>query len=398
MRVLYNCPERIFKRVFPFLSLVCAVLFTHAIGTFSIYAQGTPLRTTDWTLPFKPCGGTISSRTDIKQIASDNEGNLYITDSKGTLESIKIPLETSNSTDNSNETNNTGNTSKIWEYTSNWQITLGSEIISNIGTDEKNIYVASRSIQVDEPAKLRAISKLTGITNWQTELYKTDRVTLLKFKYLYVIAGGYLLVIDVDTGSKLGETFENFDMLSKSFVYSTNRNEAPSNKSIVSNISLTKKADIDPKDVTRLTENRKTVFIGSKNGDLQVFDRIKSKRLWNGKVGGEITSIIFFEPDKILVGSMDNFLYMFSADKGNLIWKRRLANRLTEKPLIIDKIAFIANNGNSLASIIDLTDGKVINRISLPESHYFTANSLFINDRALISTNRGILLYSRNLC
>ena len=361
--------ERNFTKIF----FACIFIFT--VFQIQIYGQETPpLTVEDWTLPFKPCREPISFHTNTKQSASDNESNIYISNSNGTLESINIS-----------------------ENKNNWRAVLGTEIISNISLDTKNIYIASKSGSEDEYPKLRAISKLTGITKWQKDLRKTPVVYLETAGNLFIFADTYLLVIDPRDGSTITETNVQTESSEKNIYLNFHKNSTYGFNPTESARFFTN-SGIETENITGLTQNPETLIFGSKNGEIHSYHKLRGKKLWSGKAGGEISSLTFFEEDKILVGSLDNFLYLFSAKDGNLIWKRRLPYRLTEKPLITDKAALVANIGSSDGFIIELEKGKVINRISLPDSVYFTANALLVNKKIIVPTNVGIFIYTRESC
>ncbi len=375
MRVLYKLSERNFTTIF----FACILIF--AVFQIQLLAQNPPVTSTDWTLPLSLCREPVSNKTNIKQVASDNTYNIYISSLNGTLESIDIR-----------------------KNRNNWTVILGAEIISNIAIDSKNIYIVSKSVSDNENPKIRAISKLTGITNWQKDLKKAPEVYLEIGKNLVVFADTFVFVIDLENGSIINEAVEQTGFSEKNMTLKfrsglingsnlTNRQIGQKDRTLFFTNN-----GIKPENTTGLTQNSETLVFGSSNGEIHSYNKFTGKKLWSGKAGGAITSLTFFQENKILVGSLDNFLYLFSGGDGNLIWKRRLPNRLTETPLIRDGIALVANTGSSTAFIIELKKGKIINRISLPESVYFTGNSLPVNDRIIIPTNRGILLYTRESC
>lgn len=378
MRVLYKWKEILEQYFF-------ACIFIFAAFQIHLYGQNgektSPPKSFDWTLPFTLCGKSISVQTNTKQIASDNEQTVYISNSNGTIESIDVP-----------------------ENENNWTAVLGTEIISNISLDNKNIYIVSKSESEDEYLKLRAISKLTGITNWQKDLRKTPGVYLEASGNLFVFADAYLLVIDPEDGSTVTEVNEQMDSSEKSIylkfqsslIHGLNLNISENHSKESAGFFINN--GIKTENITGLTQNSENLIFGSKNGEIHSYNKLKGKKLWSGKAGGEITSLTFFEENKILIGSMDNFLYLFSTEEGNLIWKRRLPGRLTEKPLIRDRVALVANTGSSTGFIIELEKGKVINQISLPDSVYFIGNSLLVNKRIIVPTNRGVLVYTRESC
>lgn len=365
MSFLYNLSGKKFKQIFFAFS---ATLFIVTLFKTTIYTQ-TEIPV-DWTLPFKPCENFIPGKSDIKEIASDNKQNIYLSKTRGSLESINIT-----------------------DQKSNWEVILGSEIISNLILDEKNIYVASNSENTSENEtrrdsspniKLRAISRLTGITLWQTDLKASGNIQLTNDEGLKALTEKYIYNINTDDGSIDGKEETNKDNL----FLKTSSN-------VLNKIDLKLFVRTNSK---VFAENSEKLLAGNKKGDIYSLDKITGRKIWQRKIGGEITSISFVDKDKILVGSLDNFLYLFSIGKGNQIWKKRLPNRITENPQIIENIAVISDKGSKDIFIIELEKGRIINRITIPENEFLFGNIVVINKNIILQTNSGIYFYSQSNC
>jgi len=111
------------------------------------------------------------------------------------------------------------------------------------------------------------------------------------------------------------------------------------------------------------------------------------------RFGGEIFSLSLV-PAGVLVSSLDNFVYLISLQKRKKIWKRRLAGRILAKPLIRDNFGvFVTTVGNS-AIILDLSNGKIVNQISLPDDSFTLSEPVTVDKSLVFSTSKGIFAFS----
>jgi outer membrane protein assembly factor BamB len=95
--------------------------------------------------------------------------------------------------------------------------------------------------------------------------------------------------------------------------------------------------------------------------------------------------------DKLLVASLDNFIYALSRASGNRLWKRRFDNRLTAAPLVEGDAAMVAPyRGDALAVFLN-ADGKRVNYYRLEKETEIVAVPVFTDSLLLISTDKGLL-------
>ncbi len=374
MGLLHNLTERIF-----FATLLLFFL-TAIIGRIPIYSQNSIDEVVDWTLPFNGCHKLISDKKNIEDVASDNELNLYLITSNGLMQSVNSK-----------------------NFKSNWEIDLGSKVISNTVIGEKSVYIASKSVEVATGTVLRSVSKLTGVTLWQISIEATDEIYLSRNdQILFVFSPIYIISIDIKNGQRNWKILQNSSMnlLSKNgLVDILEKNEKENIE-----IAILRKREIfelnrvDNQTVTEVLESKNSFIIGDKLGNIYSLSKSGTKKFWNRKTGGEITSISYIYDNKVLISSLDNFLYLFSIGDGSLIWKRRLPYRITIKPLIKGSIALIVSSGSQTLFLIDLQKGKTVNQISLTGTSYFAGNVLMINEFIVIETNGGIIAFSQKAC
>ncbi len=158
--------------------------------------------------------------------------------------------------------------------------------------------------------------------------------------------------------------------------------------------------------------NDKTIIVGDQKGivssikiekiDFEISKREKkgkktTNNIWKFRVGAEVSNINF-TPRGLLITSLDNFAYLISAGKGNLIWKKRLAGRISEKPLVLDNYALITTIAEPTISVVELSTGRVINKIILEDENFVTANPIKTQNKIIVPTSKGLYAFSPDEC
>ncbi len=95
---------------------------------------------------------------------------------------------------------------------------------------------------------------------------------------------------------------------------------------------------------------------------------------------------------------LDNFAYLISAEKGNLIWKKRLAGRISEKSLILDNYALVTTIAEPTISVVELSTGRLINKIVLEDENFVTANLIKVRNKIIVPTLKGLYAFSSSGC
>ena len=90
---------------------------------------------------------------------------------------------------------------------------------------------------------------------------------------------------------------------------------------------------------------------------------------------------------------------MLSADRGGVLWKRRLPGRISGSPAFTDTNIVLASYGENAAVVIDLHSGRVVNQITLTENNAFTGSPILLsNDSVAAVTNSGVSLWNFGAC
>lgn len=137
------------------------------------------------------------------------------------------------------------------------------------------------------------------------------------------------------------------------------------------------------------------IIIGYKDGTINSFYNKNLKKNWDLKFGGEITDIKNFK-ENLLISSKDNFIYSIKTDKGKNIWKFKLPGRIIGSILIDQETLLIISFGSESAILINPQNGKLINQIDFEKNTYFVSQPVYISEKIIIPTNRGIGAFSQD--
>lgn len=118
---------------------------------------------------------------------------------------------------------------------------------------------------------------------------------------------------------------------------------------------------------------------------------------WKARVGAEVSDISLSDHG-LVVSSADNFVYMLTVNHGDRKWKRKFTGRLLGAPVLRKNYGLFVTVAGTEAIILDLTNGKVVNNISLSDGAFFTGNTIGTETGFALMTSRGMLFYSPEGC
>ncbi len=335
------------------------------------------------TLP--PPGFSIIKRWDApldsaigEKVASDNELELLFVTSGSKL----ISLSTK-----------TGE--KIWETD------LGAEIVSApaISDDSpKSLYIVSNKIDKTDSDKesptneiptsykkhkktsrLISISLKTGITNWQKPLGYLKQAFLTAYGNQIVVVGtdGQIMSISAKDNS-VGWTLNTQNQMSSIPYRSEGFLYAATEKNKILKINLNSGAEVEQISVLSpavilyvpADSEDANIIWGNKKGEVISQDIRRSKEIWKIRTGAEI-KYLTGTPDAILVSSLDNFIYAISLKDGKKIWKKRIIDRVSIEPSVLENYVITTGQANSTAIFLDAKTGRQINRLVLDSDRFF---------------------------
>lgn len=364
--------------------------------------KAAPIDAINLSQPLTPCPLVEKAGNDtIIDVASDNVSDIIISFQNGKI--IKLNL--------------------IKKFVI-WSSELGGESVSNVIYDKESIYLVTRLLQTNESKEkelekvgkefggnqykdrelsqnylLWSLDSETGVTKWQFPFTAKSPVLLSSYQNILVLneSSGTLTSVqkpDPQTFWKrnLGQNFSSSPSFNGDNIYiGTNDNSIV--KLSAKSGEIISKLPPSQSSSTILIADGDKLFRGEKKGILSLSDTSKDRVVWSVRFGGEISSLTRVS-DGLLVSSFDNFVYLVSQRNGRTIWKRRLSGRIIFRPLIIENQALMLSAAGGELVVLNLSDGKILNQISLAERGFVLSMPVILEKRLVLSTTRGIFSYS----
>jgi outer membrane protein assembly factor BamB len=361
--------------------------------------------------PFKICWKLKNEELIYYSVASDKDKNLLVSSVGGIIKSL-----------------NSESGDKRWETD------LGGEILSTPYIDGKNLYIVSKpkenqneistsnEVSANDYEKniiIRSLSVSSGVTIWQTNL-KTNLNPEQIFLYIHKST---LLI--VDRNGNMYSIYKNDGIFNWQKTLDVKLSAPPyfyADKAILGTLEKQliifnlgegktyKKIELRviPTAISFNT-NDETLIVGDQRGivssiktekiDFKISNKEKKNKnnSWKFRLGAEVSNISF-TPRGLLVTSLDNFAYLISAEKGNLIWKKRLTGRISEKSLVLDNYALLTTIAEPTISVVELSTGRLINKIILEDENFVTDNPIKIQNKIIVPASKGLYAFSPNEC
>jgi len=325
------------------------------------------------------------------QIASDNINYLFIAFSNEKLSSYNLLSG-----------------QKLWESD------LGAEIISpplveNNNDNDGNFYIVAKSLsdgkKTDtEIAKLLSISRKTGITNRQIPLSSMNNMNKA-----YIFSFDQMLIVVGDDGNAICVKPESAEIVWKneinkslsavpfmsgdSLFVGTQNGEIFKISAGTGQIALKIDTQTPPTSMfVNADKKGEEIFWGNKTGEITSWRSLDRKRLWRIRVGAEVTYLTN-TADGLLISSLDNFIYLLSENNGSVLWKKRLADRVTIEPFVLRDKIIVTSGSESTALVLGLKEGKIINQINLKADIRFLSQPVIAGDLLVFSTSEGLVAF-----
>jgi outer membrane protein assembly factor BamB len=282
-----------------------------------------------------------------------------------------------------------------------WRSQLGGEIVSNTLFEDNKLFLVNKIIVENEPEfVLRAISATTGLTLWQKNLSLNDSsrifVSANNNSIVIVSETGQILSADKTAGAEIWRKelqtqitaapllFEN-----KIFIGTIENKIAAFSAAGGESVST---LNLRNSPTGNFFVSASAIIVGDRAGSVSAFRVADRKLLWKARAGAQIVDITEISGN-FLISSNDGFVYLLAAKTGDRIRKRRLPGRLIVKPVVRQKFALLQTIDGTSALILDLDNGKLVNQISFNDNVFSANNALFLHERVVISTNKGLLAF-----
>ncbi|HLA96222.1 MAG TPA: PQQ-binding-like beta-propeller repeat protein [Pyrinomonadaceae bacterium] len=281
-----------------------------------------------------------------------------------------------------------------------WSSEVGGNLISEIVVTNRSIYAVSAGASETGPTFLRSLSRSTGLTTWSVELRFAEKYFIGETTAGIVVAASNGDIWTINEGDGTMKWKGAF----------TGTLSAPPRigKAGIVIGTTAKKVEVfaaaDGKRVRSMDVQFVPALVGNGTSSAAVYSDERGgvysseidsgQRNWKFKAGGKIGDMLTFEW-KILVSSADNFVYLMSADYGNILWKRRMPGRIANSGLIAADLAAVTVIGERMAYVIDLDSGRIVDQIALTGDDAFLLTSIRANGEYVIAaTANGLTGFS----
>jgi outer membrane protein assembly factor BamB len=217
---------------------------------------------------------------------------------------------------------------------------------------------------------LRSVSRQTGITTWSAALAAAPLNTLgvIDGGVFSVSSNGVVAGFTVDKGAPfltagIGANVTAGPQFNEgSLVVGTDRKDVITVDVVTGRITTIARSAGLPTAV--FVEASGRILVGDDRGNI-TFNSADGRRVWKFRNGARISAVVRYDSE-FLATSHDNFLYKISRG-GSVEWKRRLSGRIAAEPAILGDLALVATVGDGSVYAIDLSNGKIGNRIESGE-------------------------------
>jgi eukaryotic-like serine/threonine-protein kinase len=286
-----------------------------------------------------------------------------------------------------------------------WKSEIGGEFSASPLADNKALYVAAETTSTEEAHRpptgsLRALGREAGVTLWLKTLPVPIQGSLAMSdeKIFAGTSNGGVYSFDKLTGEidwfiQLGSPFNCTPTLSRHGVYVGSEDgtlialEAGTGK--VRWRYATRGPVRGPMAVID-----DTVYFGSGDGYVYAVNETNGHLHWRSRTGAGVQAVKSVTRG-LLVASFDNFVYLLNFQRGRRLWKRQLPGRVSAQPVTAEDGALFTPLSGDAGVVLGLRDGKLVNSLPIGDGTNTAASPLIINDAVFLTTDQGLLAFSR---
>ena len=286
----------------------------------------------------------------------------------------------------------------------NWRAEMGGELSASPVADNQMIYVASETGKPEAGVRratgaLRALGREAGVTQWMRtfEMPLRGALTLANGKLFAASSNGRIYSFDGKTGAvrwfhDYGRPINAQPVVSDSRVYvgSEDGNLLALDETTGKLLWFYK-----TKGPVRgpVANGSHQVYFGSDDGHVYAVTASSGRLKWRSRLGAGVQAVAMVGDD-LLVASLDNFVYKFSA-AGTRLWKRQMPGRISSQPLLTRAEALFTPLSGSAGVVLELRDGKQVNTLPVGEEISNSASPIAVADAVLVTTESGLLAFMR---
>ncbi|HVQ37542.1 MAG TPA: PQQ-binding-like beta-propeller repeat protein [Pyrinomonadaceae bacterium] len=286
----------------------------------------------------------------------------------------------------------------------NWRSEMGGELSASPVADDRGVYVASETGKPEGSERratgaLRSLGREGGVTQWMRTLATPLRGSLTLSNGTLFAGGndGKVYAFESKSGAvrwsyDYGQPFIGHPVVSDGRVYlgSEDGNLLAFDET---NGKLqwhyrTKGAVRGP-----VAVGPATVYFGSGDGYVYAVNAVTGRLLWRTRTGAGVQAVVRIG-EELLVASLDNFVYKFSA-AGTRLWKRQLPGRISSQPLLTNTDALFMPLSASAGVVLELRDGRPVNSLPIGLEITSSASPVAVGNVVLLTTQQGVLAFTQ---
>ncbi|MBX3243974.1 MAG: PQQ-binding-like beta-propeller repeat protein [Acidobacteria bacterium] len=289
-----------------------------------------------------------------------------------------------------------------------WKAELGGNTASNLLRTGDHIYVVTNSTGGNgsdtKTSHLREINPATGLPSKSVSLSYADRFYLLTSDVGPVIIGdaGFIYLMTSDSPEGLLRKDLPFNgplqsAISEDVLWVLNAS------GVFATISLSERKILTQgslgKEIRAITANASHgVFVADNSGGISKISSSDGKSSWNFKAGAAVTGI-HISKDEIFLTSLDNFVYKLSAGSGDVVWRRRVPNRIAIPASVAETSIYVSGIGDEEIFLIDRARGTILNRLPLGANMNVASPIILLGNGGLaVPVSSSIIFYGEGVC
>jgi outer membrane protein assembly factor BamB len=286
----------------------------------------------------------------------------------------------------------------------NWKSDTGGEISASPIADDRGIYVASEYGDVTSVSRmtkgaLRALGQESGVTRWMRTLPAPIRGSLaVSATTLFGGASdGTVYAIDKQNGltrwsTRYSGAFASQPILSGALLFiGSDDGSLHALDQITGKAAWSYRTHGPIRGPVAVISG--VVYFGSGDAYVYAVSEATGKLLWRSRTGASVQSVAGTS-EGVLAASLDNFVYLFSLNRGRRIWKRQLSGRISSQPLTATDGALYVPLSSNSGVVLALRDGKQVNTLPIGEDNSIGASPIGVGNLVLLTTIHGLFAFS----
>jgi outer membrane protein assembly factor BamB len=289
-----------------------------------------------------------------------------------------------------------------------WRTEVGGEISTSLVADDKGVYVATRKlINIGNEARveridgsLRCLGTISGLTQWVIDfpLPLVGNLAVGKTHLFSFNDGNALFAFDKTSGStawsvQLDARFATNILTQNDLLFIGAENNILYALDQQTGKTVWKKTVNSASKINNIASDGRRVYVSTGDNRVSALDITTGTSIWRKKYSGAIKSLLTGD-NRIIIATANNVIYCLEFSRGRRVWKRELPGRIAGSPAITRDAILIANVTGEDCVVLRISNGRIINTISVGANFGLILQPLIARDTVVISTERGMIGYA----